>query len=73
MMTNSLKLTIELIFESEVSISKSRDVKISTTNTLNSVDLQVLGSAVGQADEEGYDAVLKRSGAGISLHLITRS
>lgn len=69
-MTDDLKGTIEMIFDSEVSISKSGDVKISTTNALNSVDLQVLGSAVGLADEEGYNAILKRSGAGMSLHLL---
>ena len=69
-MTDNLKGMIEMIFESEVSISEGGDVKITTTNTLNGVDLQVLGTAVGQAEQEGYDAVLKRSGAGISLHLL---
>lgn len=46
------------------------DVKVMMRDKLNTTQILNLGLAVAEAKNEGYEAVLKRSGEGMSLYLI---
>lgn len=70
-MTDNLKEQLVRITQNEdIKPDNSGNVKVTIAGALSTWEIIALGEQVAAARDQGYDAVLKRSGAGMSLYLL---